>query len=101
MIDASKPEDKRGRRGDDRALREVDTAPRVGLQGESDRGETLADFDIAFLEEVLRDAQAAKPRVDREPEYQTLYTRAVSLYEEIAKKGLENEQAGKESGAAT
>jgi len=60
-----------------------------------DRGEKLDDFDIEFLEEVMKDAEEIKPYVDRRPEYQTLYTRAIGLYGEITKKGLENEQAGK------
>jgi hypothetical protein len=60
-----------------------------------DRGEKLDDFDIELLEEVMKDAEEIKPYVDRRPEYQTLYTRAIGLYGEITKKGLENEQAGK------
>ena len=60
-----------------------------------DRGEKLDDFDIELLEEVMKDAEEIKPYVDRRPEYQTLYTRAIGLYREITKKGLENEQAGK------
>jgi hypothetical protein len=64
-----------------------------------DRGEKLGRFDIDFLDEVLRDAQSIKPRVDRLPEYQILYTRVVALCEEITKKGLENEWARKGSGA--
>ena len=78
-----------------RLPRALDIKAKVG------RGEKLEDFDIGFLEEVLKDAEAIKPYVDRRPDYQTLYTRAIGLYWEITKKGLENDQAGKVPGAAS
>jgi hypothetical protein len=33
--------------------------------------------------------------VDKRPDYQNLYSRAVDLYGQITKKALENEQANK------
>ena len=71
----------------------------LDIKGKVDRGEKLDDFDINFLEKVLRDAEEIKPYVDKRPDYQALCTRAIALYGEITKKGLENEQAGKAPGA--
>ena len=48
---------------------------------------------------MLKDADEIKPHVDRVPEYQSLYTRVISLYGEITKKALENEQGETGSGA--
>jgi len=57
-----------------------------------DRGEKLDETDLQFLEEVMKDAADIKRYVDRRSDFQSLYTRAVSLYGEITKKALENEQ---------
>ena len=57
-----------------------------------DRGETLADFDLEHLEAVLNDSEEIKRLVDQRPDLQGLYTKAVSLYHEITRKALENEQ---------
>jgi len=57
-----------------------------------DRGEPLSDFDLEHLEEVLQDSEKIKRFVDERPDLQSLYTKAVSLYHDITRKALENEE---------
>ena len=40
----------------------------------------------------MADAEDVKRIVDQRPDLQPLYTRVISLYQEIAQKALENEQ---------
>ena len=56
-----------------------------------DRGEVLCKLDIDFLEEVFRDTLKYKHFVDEHPEFQKLYASVAHLYDEIAKKALDNE----------
>ena len=68
------------------------------LKARVDRGERLYDTDIAFLEEVLADADKVKPFLDRYPQYQDLAARIASLYKEITDKALKNEEASQVKG---
>lgn len=64
----------------------------LDLKKKVDRGDRLASEDLAFLDEVRKDAPQVKSLVAKHPEYQALVDKLASLYEEIARKGLENER---------
>jgi hypothetical protein len=67
--------------------------PRVNaLKERVDKGECLSQHDIAFLDEILRDANRIMPLIDKHPEWQTLAVRAINLYKEITTRALENEK---------
>ncbi len=57
-----------------------------------DRGEKLSESDLNHLERLLSDTGEVQRLVERRPDLQPLYGRAVNLYNEITKKALENEQ---------
>ena len=58
-----------------------------------EKGELLTDGDMEFLERVTQNAENVKGRIDKYPEWQSLYASAINLYEEIIAKALENQQA--------
>jgi hypothetical protein len=62
----------------------------LALKEKVDRGEPLDDFDLNFLQEVLKDSAAIRPYVDSHPESHELAAKMSNLYNEIAQKGLEN-----------
>ncbi len=64
----------------------------LGLKEKVDQGETLNDFDIAFLEEIFEDAKRLKPLLERHHEYEGLVSQAIHLYMTITEKALENEK---------
>jgi hypothetical protein len=64
----------------------------LALKTRVEQGECLSEHDIAFLDEVFRDANHVMPLVDRHPELQPIATRAISLYKEITDKALKNEK---------
>lgn len=64
----------------------------LDIKEKVDRGETPNESDMDFLELVMKDAEEIKRYVDERPDLHGLYTRGASLYHEITKKALENEQ---------
>jgi len=64
----------------------------LDLKKKVDRGETLNDLDIAFLDEVFAGASELKPLLDRHSEYHKLVGQVMSLYQEITEKALQNQK---------
>jgi hypothetical protein len=66
----------------------------LNIKEKVDKGDVLSDWEIAFLQEAMDEANRAKTLVDRHPELQALYAHAVRLYDEIIVQALKNEQRG-------
>jgi hypothetical protein len=62
------------------------------LKKRVDAGGKLEDGDIDFLHRVFKDANDAQGVIAKYPEYQTLVAQLISLYSEITRKALENEE---------
>jgi len=57
-----------------------------------DQGERLNDSDMQFLKQVFEDAKSAEEVITRHKELQPLVAQLTSLYNEITRKAMENEQ---------
>jgi hypothetical protein len=64
------------------------------LKEQVDAGGRLSEQDIQFLAGVFEHANEILAVVDRHPEYQGLAAQAISLYQHITEKALENEKLG-------
>lgn len=64
----------------------------LDIQAKVERGERLDDTDLDHLKMVLSDAEDIKRFVAERPDLQSLYARAVNLYQTITRRALENEQ---------
>lgn len=64
----------------------------LDLKKKVDAGQPLEDHDLEFLNRVLEDANNAQRLIARNPDYQSLVGRLISLYGEITRKALANEQ---------
>jgi hypothetical protein len=68
------------------------------LKDKVDRGERLSDFDTQFLKRVIQEGREARNLAAKLPQYQEIMTRMTQLYEEITRKGAENEQKAPDAG---
>ncbi|MFV1973398.1 MAG: hypothetical protein ACC648_06725 [Thiohalobacterales bacterium] len=67
--------------------------PRIlALKDKVDGGQPLGEFDIEFLEEVIKDTGKIEVLIERHPEYKELAAKIMGLYREITSKALENEK---------
>lgn len=57
-----------------------------------DKGERLSDFDKDYLKRVLNEAGPIRRAASKLPEYRDLVAQMTTLYDEITRKALENEQ---------
>jgi hypothetical protein len=64
----------------------------LALKQRVEQGAKLTEDDLGFLKLALEEGHQAASLVARHPEYQALASRLVSLYDEITRKALENEQ---------
>jgi len=62
------------------------------LKDKVDRGERLSDFDVQFLKRVMQEGREARNLAAKLPQYQEVVTRMTELYDEITRKGAENER---------
>ena len=62
------------------------------LKEKVDRGERLTEFDTQFLKQATQEGREARKLAEKLPQYQEVVNRMAALYEEIARKGAENEQ---------
>ena len=67
------------------------------LKERVDRGEVLNELDLNFLEQVVTDANQARPLMKDNPRVLEVAGRMLELYKEISAKALENQKAQKGS----
>ena len=65
----------------------------LDIQKKVDKGTSLNDRDLDFLESSIKDAKKIIPIIDRHPEYQTLAAEVMSLYKDITEKALQLEKS--------
>lgn len=62
------------------------------LKATVDRGQRLTDYDVIYLKRVLGEAGSVRRAASKLPEYRELVTQMASLYNEITRQALVNEQ---------
>ncbi|MEH6473304.1 MAG: hypothetical protein V7752_18890 [Halopseudomonas sp.] len=56
------------------------------------KGERLGEFDLRYLERVVRDIRHLQHLSQNNPRYQALFAQVISLYAEVTAAALENER---------
>ena len=64
----------------------------VVLKQRVNRGDKVSELDLDFLKLALEEGRHIESLVATHPGYRILASRRVSLYDEITRKALENEQ---------
>lgn len=65
--------------------------PRImEIKEKTDNGETLNEFEIAFLSEAIHDARSLLPVMDRHPEYEPLLSRVIHYYKLVCDQAVAN-----------
>ena len=64
----------------------------LDIKKKVDKGTSLDDRDLNFLENSIKDASQIIPIIDRHPEYQALAAEVMSLYKDITEKALQIEK---------
>jgi len=64
----------------------------LDIKKKVDSGKKLEDFDITFLEEVLKDASSNMHLGDNHAELHELVAKIIHLYHGITERALKNEQ---------
>lgn len=67
----------------------------LAMKERVDKGGQLNDLDLAFLEQIVKDAGQIRPLMQKDPRVLEVAGRMVQLYKEITEKALENEKAAK------
>jgi hypothetical protein len=63
------------------------------MKARVDKGEVLNDLDLAFLEQIVKDAPQLQPLIDKDARVREAAATMLGLYKEITAKALENEKA--------
>ena len=67
----------------------------LAMKERVDKGGVLNDLDLAFLEQIVKDAGQLRPLMEKDPRVKELAGRMLQLYRGITERALENEKAKK------